>query len=285
MRRWPRLLDLFCKAGGTSMGYHRAGFEVIGVDIEPQPRYPFEFHRADATTFPLDGFDVVAGSPPCRDHTDLAGRHGMAGTGWMLAHTIDRFRASGLPFAVENVGRASMPTTVVLCGKMFGLGAAGRVLKRHRRFLTDVPVSTPSSCDHPRGEPVGGVYGGGHSKHANGTRFKFAAPEAAAALGIDWMTRDELSQAIPPAYTEWVGAQLIKHLAETGGHDVATLANYPRDDCSHWADGWGFCRAVRTVRYNFGRRCRLHAPGATEAHCAHRVPWSEQCRACLDIWS
>src|SRR5215475_9362589 len=118
----PRLLDLFCGAGGVAMGYHRAGFEVVGVDIKPQKHYPFEFHQGDAMTYPLDGFDVVHASPPCHDHS--AASPGPDGTGWMLAATVDRLAASGLPLIVENVVGPDVVMAgwwFTLCGSSFGL--------------------------------------------------------------------------------------------------------------------------------------------------------------------
>ena len=116
----PRLLDLFCGAGGAAMGYHRAGFDVVGVDIKPQLRYPFEFHQGDAMTWPLDGFDVIHASPPCQDHTRqfVPREHG---TGWMLAAIRERLTASGLPWIIENVPGAPMRADYKLCGCMFDL--------------------------------------------------------------------------------------------------------------------------------------------------------------------
>ena len=129
----PRLLDLFCGAGGCSMGYHRAGFDVTGVDIRQMSRYPFEFHKADALEFPLDGFDAIHASPPCQDHSVTQNfttrRHG---SGWMLAATRERLEASGLPWVIENVPGAPMRPDFKLCGCMFGL----KRLKRERWFET-----------------------------------------------------------------------------------------------------------------------------------------------------
>jgi DNA (cytosine-5)-methyltransferase 1 len=206
----PRLLDLFCGAGGAAMGYHRAGFEVVGVDIEPQPRYPFEFHKADATTFPLGGFDVLAGSPPCNDHSSLVSRCGPDGTGWMLAHTIERFRSARKPYVVENVDSADLPGELVLCGTQFGLRSGRRWLKRHRRFASNVLLMAPGRCTCS-GKPIGGVYGnGGGGSQTRG--WKFDAAPSREAMGINWMNRAELSKAIPPAYTEFI-EQLLAHLA------------------------------------------------------------------------
>jgi DNA (cytosine-5)-methyltransferase 1 len=208
----PRLLDLFCGAGGASMGYHQAGFEVVGVDIEPQPRYPFEFHQADAITFPLDGFDVLAGSPPCNDHSSLSTVVGCHGTAWMLAATVGRFRDAGLPYVVENVDRADLPGELVLCGTQFGLRSGGRWLKRHRRFASNVFLLAPGPCTCS-GRPIGGVYGTG-GRQTTGGRYKFSRAERPVAMGIDWMSHAELAQAIPPAYTQFVGEQLIASLVD-----------------------------------------------------------------------
>jgi DNA (cytosine-5)-methyltransferase 1 len=210
MRR-PRLLDLFCGGGGASMGYHLAGFDVTGVDVEPQPRYPFTFFQADATTFPLDGFDVIAASPPCKDHTSLVALAGGQGTGWMLAHTIKRLAASGLPYVVENVvspsTRQVMPGALVLCGTEFGLRAGGRWLRRHRRFLSNTLLMGAGGC-HCSRRPIGGVYGTGGGGQMN-RGFKFSRDDAKTAMGIDWMSWAELAQAIPPAYTRFIGEQLL----------------------------------------------------------------------------
>ena len=214
----PRLLDLFCGAGGAAMGYHRAGFDVVGVDIKPQPHYPFEFHQADAMTFPLDGFDVVHASPPCQDHSSLSSLHRKRGTGWMLAATIKRLAA--VPHVVENVGAADLPGELVLCGSEFGLGAicrdgVRRQLRRHRRFASNRFLMGAGGCAHS-GQPVG-VYGnGGGGQMTRG--YKAIRSEAAEALGIDWMSKLELSQAIPPAYCEFIGSQILDALGLDAEH-------------------------------------------------------------------
>lgn len=220
-----RMLDLFCGAGGASMGYHLAGFEVVGVDSEPHPDYPFEFVLADANTYPLEGFDAYAASPPCHDHSSL--RHGQVaahGTGWMLAHTLERLKAAGRPWIVENVGSADLAgeLRVVLCGSQFGLGTVCRdgeyrQLRRHRQFASNVLLMAPGLCRH-KGEPIG-VYGNGGPgrRDRSGRRsdtgrragYQGYRDESKAAMGIDWMRQEDLSQAIPPAYTEFLGAQLL----------------------------------------------------------------------------
>jgi DNA (cytosine-5)-methyltransferase 1 len=190
------------------MGYHQAGWEVVGVDIAPQPRYPFEFHQADALSFlndHADDFDAVHASPPCHDATALKSLSGLDGTGWLLDATRRALIQEGKPFVLENVPGARMAPLVVLCGSMFNLAADGRILRRHRWFETTAfTLTPPDSCV---GRPVGGVYGHGGGQLGRG--FKFATEPAGRAMGIDWMTKAGLSQAIPPAYTEYLGAVLL----------------------------------------------------------------------------
>lgn len=194
------------------MGYHRAGFDVVGVDLSAKvgKHFPFEFHEGDAMTWPLDGFDAIHASPPCQDHSALSALVGTHGTGWMLDATRTRLAAHGGLWIVENVATAKLPTSMMLCGSMFGLRTY-----RHRRFeIADGPMlSIPS-----------------HPKHRVRTSTKKRMTDWAAgmnvsvtgdigstigglALGIDWMTGNELSQAIPPAYTQFIGEQLLEHLA------------------------------------------------------------------------
>lgn len=146
------------------MGYHRAGFDVVGVDINPQPHYPFRFIRADVTTLGLPelvkfvGADAVHASPPCHDHSDLRSRTGREhGTGWMLDHMREQLDGLGLPYVIENVVGAPMRRDLVLCGSMFGLESAGRVLKRHRVFEANVCTGM-SPIDQCSGRLIGGVY-------------------------------------------------------------------------------------------------------------------------------
>ena len=210
----PILLDLFCCAGGAATGYHRAGFDVVGVDISPQPNYPFEFHEADALTFPLDGFDAIHASPPCQDHSatkDFGGDHG---TGWMLAATLDRLRGLSLPWVVENVATAALARQddlfgangLVLCGCMFA-ELRGQ-LYEDRLFETSFGIAQPRHRLHkwPQTKmgrpPVPGecMQLTGHFTDADEGRRR---------IGMPWATRDEVAQAIPPAYTEYIGAQLL----------------------------------------------------------------------------
>jgi DNA (cytosine-5)-methyltransferase 1 len=218
----PRIVDLFCGAGGAAMGYHRAGFEVVGVDINPQPRYPFEFHRADAMTFPLDGFDAIHASPPCQDHSPLRSVAGEHGTGWMLDATRSRLRATGGPYVIENVEAARMPGSLVLCGTEFGLTAGDRWLRRHRRFESNVFLLGAGGCQCSRPTSPTGVYGDlslndrpvRHSKRGD-VMLRAGVATARTLLGCPWMNAAELSQAVPPAYTQFIGEQLLAHLAVT----------------------------------------------------------------------
>lgn len=205
----PLLLDLFCGAGGAAMGYYRAGFDVIGVDIKPQPRYPFEFIQGDALRPPVDlsRFDAIHASPPCqkfsvmkvlpqaKDHPDLIGP------------TRSLLAGSGLPYVIENVPGSPLRFPITLCGAMFGLRSSEeRYLRRHRLFESNVLLQT-YNCNH-KGLAVG-VYGHGSAGWL-GQRMRTAkADEAKVLMGMDWATRNGMSQAIPPAYTEFIGRQLM----------------------------------------------------------------------------
>lgn len=211
----PRLLDLFCCAGGCSVGYARAGFEVVGVDLVLQPDYPFEFHLANALTFPLDGFDAVHASPPCKAHTTLSAlRRGHTQGELFDPHpdlvgpTRDRLVASGLPYVIENVVGAPLVDPVLYCGSSFGL-----LVRRHRLFESNVPIEAPP-CDHKAQPVVLGVYGhGGGFTGSKGKGTTVSGAVAAEALGITHtVDQSRLSQAIPPAYTEHIGRQLIAYL-------------------------------------------------------------------------
>ena len=158
----PKALDLFCKAGGVAAGLHRAGFDVVGVDIEPQPRYPFEFHQADALTYPLDGFDFLWASPICQGYTAMRHAPGAKGDAHpkLIGPVRERFEAAGVPWIIENVEEArwAMRDPVTLCGSMFGLGAQGCRLQRHRLFECSFKFQRPV-CRHDA-RPVIGIYGG-----------------------------------------------------------------------------------------------------------------------------
>lgn len=228
----PRLLDLFCGAGGAAMGYARAGFDIVGVDITPQPRYPFTFVQADV--FELltggitdwTGIDAVHASPPCHGHSSLASIHGdRNNTNWMLGAIRERLETSGLPWVIENVPGAPMPGAITLCGTEFGLTALDSddvtlYLKRHRLFESSVPIWGAGGCSCKRAT-IGGNYGGGWGGSRARERLRAGRrggyvpqmPQREQLMGIDWMQRDELAEAIPPAYTQFIGEQLLAHSA------------------------------------------------------------------------
>lgn len=218
MMRKPRLLDLFCCAGGAAKGYAKAGFEVFGVDIEPQPNYPFEFMQADALLLRakfIAGFDAIHASPPCQAYSDLAKRNGNADEWPRLINPVrEMCVGSGLPYVIENVEGAPLRNPTVLCGTMF----KGLRVIRHRLFETNFAVLCPPHRKHPlchtmdkRKAHYGktdemrdfvSVNGGGNCSVA-------AARDA---MGIDWMNKNELNEAIPPAYTYFIGKQLLASL-------------------------------------------------------------------------
>ena len=218
----PRLLDLFAGAQGAGVGYARAGFEVHAVDVVAHARRPevASFVVADALEVLADvgfcrSFDVVHASPPCHDHSALAAETGLDGTGHILGDTLKALRSIGVPWVVENVEGSPLGGELMLCGSMFGLGATcrdgvWRQLRRHRLFASSEWLMGPGRCSHRVG-PVG-VYGtGGGGQMTRG--YKGTLAESRAAMGCPWMTRVEVSQAIPPAYTAWVGEQLLERMA------------------------------------------------------------------------
>jgi DNA (cytosine-5)-methyltransferase 1 len=222
-RRSYRALDLFCGGGGCSVGYVRAGFdEVHGVDVAVQQQYPF-FSVEQASAFDVladvafcRSFDFIHASPPCKDWTSLAKLTGGDGSGWMLEATRDALERIGVPYVIENVVGAPLRDPVMLCGSMFGLGLGDRVVKRHRLFESNMPLTAPA--DACSGRPVVGVYGtgGAWTRIApGGGGVKVSGADAARALGVDWTDHQPvLSQMVPPAFTEFLGRQVIAHLEE-----------------------------------------------------------------------
>jgi DNA (cytosine-5)-methyltransferase 1 len=237
----PRLLDLFCGAGGAAMGYYRAGFEVVGVDIEPQKHYPFKFIQDDAIEFlksllgtsdlwtvARERFAAIHASPPCQAHSALRSSWNAKPHFDLLTPCRGLIPQAGLPYVIENVPGAPIRAMWRLCGTSFGLGTGEAELRRHRYFETSLPLAFAPECVHGRrviGVKGGhgrnrvrtiGVFGGGHGEsNRNKERggINYSAAQQREAMGIDWMTVDELSQAIPPAYTEFIGKQLMEHLS------------------------------------------------------------------------
>jgi len=211
-----KLLDLYCGAGGASMGYHLAGFEVTGVDINPKcaKRYPFTFINMDVTKLDVDflaEFDFIHASPPCQKYSDLAKRTGAIYPD-LIMPTRELLLRSGKPYVIENVDTAPLINPVMLCGGMF----RGLRVYRHRIFETSFEVSQPI---HPKHTAL--VYTHDRRKHHYGkplTDEMFVqvtgggnapVPMKRKAMGIDWMVNLELNEAIPPAYSQWIGEQWI----------------------------------------------------------------------------
>jgi len=204
--RKPKILDLFCGAGGCAVGYFRAGFDVVGVDINPQPHYPFEFHQADAMQYPISGFDAVHASPPCQGYssmTNLTSKRNHTQHIYELRRILEK---QGCFYVIENVpaAKSHLIKPTMLCGTMFGLGVV-----RHRYFETNFKLTTELVCNHS-----GQLYTvltkscrflndmRGPSCHENGKK----------AMGIGWMNQFELGESVPPAYTEFIGKQLRAHV-------------------------------------------------------------------------
>jgi DNA (cytosine-5)-methyltransferase 1 len=248
----PKLLDLFCKAGGAAMGYHRAGFDVVGVDNQPQPHYPFEFIQTDweeplhylPGLWERDGIPyAVHASPPCQRYSTMTKKWNRQDSHPDLIVPVrEALQALECVYDIENVATAPLINPVMLCGSMFGLGAVpeyhcdcggipfeyglgkygcpnccgyGKAilqnkyqLRRHRLFESNIDIYAPASCNH-QGQALP-VYGhaGGKSKRDG---LKFPGTDAwREGMGIDWMTGNELAEAIPPAYTEYIGGFLMK---------------------------------------------------------------------------
>lgn len=216
----PLMLDLFCCAGGAAMGYYEAGFDVIGVDLRPQPHYPFEFHQGDALAALSrilhgedDAPDAIHASPPCQRYSKSVSKQNRDKHPDLIALTRAYLEVLGLPYVIENVPRAPLINPVQLCGTTMGL----KGLQRHRMFETNFPLMAPG-CAHwinkpqfapawnrknpLRVRPISGGWTSDNEHEANKE-----------AMGIDWdVTPRELSEAIPPAYTEYIGLQLLEHM-------------------------------------------------------------------------
>lgn len=205
----PRLLDLFCCAGGAGVGYHRAGFDVVGVDIDPQPNYPFGFDQGDALKYLMEfheEFDAFHASPPCQAFTRAQKIRKNKHPDYVYA-IREAFRLIGKPWVIENVVGAPLDNAVQLCGGMFD----GLRTYRHRLFEASFPLTVPNHQPHDaRTAKMGRRPASDEFMHVVGN-FS-GVQQAREAMGIDWMTRDELREAIPPAYTEFIGSQLIKEL-------------------------------------------------------------------------
>lgn len=205
-----RVLDPFCCQGGSAMGWYLAGFEVTGIDVVPQPRYPFAFHQGDAVEFIRahgHEYDLIAGSPPCRRYSNTQRIRGNEHPD-LIGPTREAMQATGRPYIIENVEDAGpeLLDPILLCGRMFGLRTY-----RHRLFESSLPLAARL---HPRhlapvakmGRPVRD----GEFMHVVGN---FAGVDLAReVMGMPWASRDGLREAIPPAYTEFLGRQVAELL-------------------------------------------------------------------------
>lgn len=215
-----KLLDLCCKQGGASKGYTDAGFDVTGVDREPQPRYPYPFIQADlrnlAPEWIAEHFDAVAASPPCWAHSDLAHRTGLAYEDF-IPETRALLQATGLPYVIENVEGAPLIDPLKLCGTMFD----SLRVSRHRLFESNIPLTAPRPC--PKKHPLHYTLDKRKAHYGRldewtafvmvtggGNCSKAAA--SAAMGGLGWMTKDGMNQSVPPAYTRWIGQQVAVQL-------------------------------------------------------------------------
>jgi DNA (cytosine-5)-methyltransferase 1 len=205
------LLDTFCGAGGAAVGYHRAGWTVIGVDHRPQPRYPFEFHLADAFTFLQDHgteFDLIHASPPCQAYSSTRYLNPHVTYPDLIEPLRELLHQVGRPYVIENVVGAPLIRPVLLCGLTFGLK-----LFRHRLFECSPWILGPPHIPHGT-RRIGKdgytcVAGGGDTARDTVTPDHRSKAAWQQSMGIDWMTTRELKQAIPPAYTQWIGEQMI----------------------------------------------------------------------------
>ena len=208
----PSLLDLFSGAGGAARGYQQAGFCVLGVDVKPQPRYAgCQFHQADAMTYPLEGFDAIHASPPCQSYSRATPHRTRERHPDLVAPVRARLVGQPSPWVIENVELAPLQSWSVVCGSGFGLP-----IKRHRWFESN-RMLMGAPCNHqglPKTIPIfrHGVWYLSRFVNIYGTGGGEARDKWPAAMGIDWMTNAELTEAIPPAYTHHIGKQLMASL-------------------------------------------------------------------------
>lgn len=215
-------LDLFCGAGGASCGIRKAGFsEIYGVDNRPMPNYPFEFIQEDAIDFMqngLDSFDFIWASPPCQAYSWGGAQHRNRGKTYvdLVEITREYLVASGKPYIIENVVGAPLINPVRLCGTMF----PGLKVFRHRLFESNIELKVEMRCAHKghkakerRGDSGDFFTVAGHN---TGTTTEWAD-----AMGISWMTKEELAQAIPPVYSEYLVKQIIGIMYEADNNNLS----------------------------------------------------------------
>lgn len=206
----PKALDLFCCAGGAAVGLHRAGYEVTGWDIENQPHYPFAFVQRNALDADLTGYDLVWASPPCQAHSTLKHRTGKTYDCY-IARIREKLKAWGGNYIIENVMGAPLINPVRLCGSAFGLQ-----VRRHRIFESNVPLVGVECRHDEQPEPIDVSGTGARRKGARldgkggNSRKPLNLKQAQEAMGMDWTDRKHLSQAIPPAYAEYLARQILR---------------------------------------------------------------------------
>jgi DNA (cytosine-5)-methyltransferase 1 len=218
-----KVLDLFCCAGGAAFGLKQAWpeAEITGVDIDPQPRYPFKFVRADAVEFDVSGFDFIWASPPCQGYSALKTMTNSRVHPKLIEEVRYKLQMSGCDWVIENVPGAPMQNSVMLCGSHFELESEGFQLRRHRLFESNFPIAFPGECKH--WERTVGVYGAkvrdiaqekrhySQPKEGRGKPVGVVLKQSIGreSMGIDWMNMHELSEAIPPAYSRYIGEQWL----------------------------------------------------------------------------
>jgi DNA (cytosine-5)-methyltransferase 1 len=207
-----KLLDLYCGVGGASAGYYKAGFDVTGIDLKHGRRYPYKYIKGDVLLYLQDldflrSFDIIHASPPCQTHSITQHLRNAQGKSTSKLDLIPQTRAaliaSGKPYVIENVPGSPLINPIQLCGSSFGLR-----VRRHRLFESNMKL-TGSTCNHKgQGRPVG-VYGSLNDQIPKGGKTATTIDEGRDAMGMPWAIWTELVEAIPPAYSEYIGKQII----------------------------------------------------------------------------
>jgi len=236
----PRLLDLFCCAGGAAVGYHQAGFDVVGVDIKRRANYPFQMIEANVLDLSVDfirTFDAVHASPPCQANTAMKTMYNARKHVDLIPETRAKLNETGLLYTIENVPGAPLISPVRFCGSMFGLGANGAQLRRHRDFETNWLLMSPGTCQHTT--PTIGIYGEGcrdsRRKHDK-TIPEYTVVDGREAMEMPWATLAELCEAIPPAYTRYIGRQMLA-LIDAGKPKMKRNSTKGNEN-AYWSNSW-----------------------------------------------